>query len=104
MVLLLFVGVTRGNYPGATWDGEHTYFDGYEWKVLPVYDTLADGDIKYGSSFGLPRRVFIGGRWDRSSLCGSRCMSCSHFSSRIAATRGCKEGNPFLTNQHINTA
>ena len=81
-------------YPGASWNGETDYFTGYDWKESPVYNQNIDGETKYGSSWGLLRRSHVSGGWGDGSLCGSRSMSCSHFSSSVRnylSTRGCNK-------------
>ncbi len=88
-------GCNKREYPGASWDGNTTYLDGYaSWPEAPVYSEFVDGETKYGRSIGLPRRLFIGGTWYHDSNCGSRSILSYCFSSNVSsdiATRGCKE-------------
>jgi len=73
--------------------------DEYEWQELTVYSATVDGDIKYGSSYGLPRRSFVGGNVSSSSLCGSRSVYYIYFSASVNGNitiRGCKESSIIL--------
>ena len=92
LVIELLVGVVRGDYPGTTWNTEHNFLSGYEWQESPVYNQDVDGETKYGSSWGLLRRLYVGGNWVDGSLRGSRSIVCYEFSANkwpVIASRGC---------------
>ena len=67
-------------YPGATWSSGNFYLSGYNWQEKSVYNPSIDSQ-KYGSCYGLLRRVRLGGPWDDGGSCGSRCAACNFFSS-----------------------
>jgi len=59
-----------------------------------VYNVYVDGDTKYGSSSGLPRRPVACGAWYNGSNCGSRCTTCDFFSAYSGGdfcARGCSQ-------------
>ena len=74
-------------YPGATWSSGNFYFSGYNWQEKSVYDPSIDSQ-KYGSCYGLLRRVQLGGNWGDGGNCGSRCARCYNFSASAAGDRG----------------
>jgi len=68
-------------YPGATWNSTTNQdLAGYSWQESSVYYSGTDSQ-KYGKCKGLLRRVLLGGGWDASSTCGSRCTLCNIFSA-----------------------
>lgn len=80
-------------YLGATWDSSLTsyYLDGYAYQDKPVYNSDADSS-KMGSCTGLLRRLVLGGYWEDSENCGSRCVEASIFGTYLVAnigSRGC---------------
>ena len=82
-------------YPSATWNPTtNQYLAGYAWQESSIYHSGTDSQ-KYGSCWGLLRRVHLGGNWDDSSNCGSRCARCNDFSARgsaaILGARGASE-------------
>ena len=90
--MVLRVGVNISLYPGTIWNENNAYLGGYYWQDIPVYNPDVDGENKYGSSFGLPRRPFVGGYWIDGSVRGSRCILCHDFVSSMRSyttTRGC---------------
>ena len=104
IIVIVLVGVEREYYPGAEWDGIKPHFDGYQLQDLPVYNVSVDGDNKYGSSSGLPRRPFVGGYWTSGQVWGSRCMVSYDFSASVNgtfSTRGCNYNLIILGLQYI---
>ena len=88
------MGVTKGYYPGATWDGNAYGLAGYQSKERSIYSEEVDGNIKYGSSVGLLRRPLVGDAWGKGSMYGSRSVDCHLFpvyTNGINATRGCNK-------------
>ena len=88
------MGVRKQYYPGATVreDREWRSLDGYEWEESSVYNEDIDSTIKYGSSYGLPRRPFVGGSWVFYSYNGPRSIICHYYPSikiDSCTTRGC---------------
>lgn len=90
-------------YPEATWGYNvdvvndtkvynHT-LSGYSWQGNPVRSRVNFPE-SYGLAYGLLRRVLLGGYWDSSYSCGSRCVRCDVFASGGAsyiAVRGASE-------------
>jgi len=68
------------NYPGSTWSSSKFYLLGYSWQGQSVYNSTYDSQ-KYGSCYGLFRRVRAGGDWSYGSVCGSRSGYCDGLSS-----------------------
>jgi len=71
-------------YPGAAWRNNNLYLEGYAWQQRSVYESSVDSQ-GYGSANGLLRRAFLGGSWAHGAACGSRCVDCGSFSSRVLA-------------------
>jgi hypothetical protein len=85
----LAAGGNATTYKGSYWNGTNAYLDGYSWQEIPVYSSSVDPQ-KYGPSIGLLRRSLVGGYWGAGSLCSSRCVLCSNFSSYVDGSRGAR--------------
>ena len=103
-MILLLVGVTKGNYPGADMNAdiinEYGYLDYVSFRNTDFNVSYnADVDpINYGYSYGLPRRNASGGHYN-FLLCGSRCGIYESLLVRTHvafAARGCKENKNIL--------
>lgn len=68
-------------YPGATWNPTTVQsLGGYAWQESSVYHSGTDSQ-KYGSCYGLLRRLRLGGGWGSGAYCGSRSTYCRNFSA-----------------------
>lgn len=92
-----WLATTAENYPGSTWGTNDYWFGGYGWQDKPVYNSAIDSQ-KYGSCHGLVRRFFSGGSWAHSSACGSRCVYCANFGSRVIANFGSRGSSTMRNN------
>lgn len=68
----------------VSWTNPNRYMNSYSWQQASVYESSVDSQ-GFGSAYGLLRRAILGGYWDAGAYCGSRCVNCSHFSSRVYA-------------------
>lgn len=59
-----------------------------------VYDSAVDGNVTYGNSYGDYYRARVGGYWDFSSYCGSRCVSVHSVSADVHASFGGRLASP----------
>ena len=53
-----------------------------------TYNSSIDGSETYGSTYGNYYRAVVGGAWDHSSYCGSRCVSVYALSALVIAHCG----------------
>ena len=59
-----------------------------------TYNSSVDGSKTYGSTYGNYYRACVGGAWDNSSYCGSRCVAVSHVSALVNARYGGRLASP----------
>lgn len=68
----------------TSWNSSNAWMDGYSWQTKSVVSTIGDTNRKdFGSCTGLLRRGLLGGDWNDGAYCGSRCVFCGHFGSRV---------------------
>lgn len=53
-----------------------------------TYNSSVDGSATYGSTYGNYYRALVGGAWDNSSYCGSRCVAVGDVSAYVSASCG----------------
>ena len=53
-----------------------------------TYNSSVDGNATYGSTFGNCYRARVGGHWNDSSYCGSRCVAVNNVSAYVHANYG----------------
>lgn len=94
--------IVEGGAYGTVSAATNWYLSGYNWSNVmidsdaedpttvadPVFQTNIDGTTHYGNTYGLPRRLIVGGFWADSSRCGSRSVHCNYFSATRSSTRG----------------
>ena len=81
-------GGNATTYRGSSWNGSNYYLDNYELQDAPVYNSTVD-TVKRGSSYGLLRRLFVGGNYgDAVAVCGSRAVDAFNFGALLGAFVG----------------
>ena len=72
-------------------------YDASNWSNSSIYNSSVDSQ-EYGSAYGNLHRACVGGSWDGSSYCGSRCVSFNYVSSNVythCGARGASEPRKF---------
>lgn len=59
-----------------------------------TYNSSVDGRATYGSTYGNYYRARVGGEWDRSSYCGSRCVRVDGESAFVGSYSGGRLASP----------
>lgn len=72
---------------GATWVSPNPYLSGYGYKDI-VYDSTIE--TSQGQTYGIPRRVIVGGNWGSGVSCGSRCSIWANVPSGLSSDLGCR--------------
>lgn len=76
------------------WSNQSGDANGSHDRNNSVYNAAADGNASYGSAYGYYCRVLMGGPWDESSVCGSRCVDIIAWSSSVDPRCGCRLASP----------
>ena len=58
------------------------------WTTNSTYNSGVDGSLTYGGSLGNYYRAIVGGTWNDSSYCGSRCVAVDTVSALVRAYFG----------------
>ena len=59
-----------------------------------TYNSSVDGSATYGSTYGSYYRANVGGSWNGSSYCGSRCVAMNFVSASVGAVSGGRLASP----------
>ena len=73
--------------PGGTWTSPNYYLNGYNNKNI-VYDSTIE--TSQGQTYGIPRRVIVGGAWGNGVYCGSRSSTWDYVPSGLRSIFGCR--------------
>ena len=73
--------------PGGTWPSPNRFLAGYDFKDI-VYDSTIE--TSQGQTYGIPRRVLVGGHWGDGVRCGSRYSNWSNVPSFLLSNFGCR--------------
>lgn len=82
------------------WTMDLGFADGSGWNDS-VYNSQVD-DRSYGRSYGTLFRLRVGGRWGRSSGCGSRSVACNSSSALVYADYGARGASEPMYRNALN--
>ena len=73
--------------PGGTLTSPNLYLSDYDYKDI-VYDSTIE--TSQGQTYGIPRRVIVGGIWAHGVYCGSCCSNWASVPSLLISDIGCR--------------